>query len=162
MTIIKKTGIIMNVMADLKTLYEIDDSLWLEQTIKILKAQQFESLDLDNLIEELEDLGRERRHQVESLLEQVIRHLLLLQYWTAERAYNEGHWRGEIAVFRNQLKRKLTTNLRNHLADRLDKLYQDALEAVQEKTLDSVNFPSQCPYTLEQLLTSKWLPEYRD
>ena len=105
----------MSVILDLKNLHEIDDFLWLEETIKILKAKQFTALDLDNLIEELEDLGSERRHQVESMLEQVIRHLLLLQYWTAERNYNEGHWRSEIAVFRNQLKRKLTTNLKNHL-----------------------------------------------
>lgn len=152
----------MSVTINLKTLHESDDLLWLEETVKILKAKQFAVLDLDNLIEELEDLGSEKRHQVESLLEQVIRHLLLLQYWTAERNYNEGHWRSEIAVFRNQLKRKLTTNLRNHLASQLDKLYQDALESVQEKTLGSVTFPSQCPYTLEQILTSKWLPEYQD
>jgi hypothetical protein len=152
----------MSVTIDLKTLYEIDDLLWLEETVKILKAKQFAALDLENLIEELEDLGSEKRHQVESLLEQVIRHLLLLQCWTAERNYNEGNRRSEIAVFRNQLKRKLTTNLRNHLASQLDKFYQDALEAVQEKTLGSVTFPSQCPYTLEQILTSKWLPEYQD
>lgn len=151
----------MSVILDLKNLHEIDDFLWLEETIKILKAKQFTALDLDNLIEELEDLGSERRHQVESMLEQVIRHLLLLQYWTAERNYNEGHWRSEIAVFRNQLKRKLTTNLKNHLAGQLDKLYQDALESVQEKTLSSVAFPSECPYTLEQILTPKWLPEYQ-
>ena len=71
-------------------------------------------------------------------------------------------WRSEISVFRNQLKRKLTTNLKNHLASQMDKLYQDALETVQEKTLSLVDFPSQCPYTLEQILTSKWLPEYQD
>jgi hypothetical protein len=152
----------MSVISDLNLLYEIDNSLWLEETVKILRAKQFAALDLENLIEELEDLGSEKRHQVESLLEQVIRHLLLLQYWTAERNYNEGHWRGEIAVFRNQLKRKLTTNLRNHPISQLDELYQNALESVQEKTLGSVSFPSQCPYTLEQILTSKWLPDYQD
>jgi NTP pyrophosphatase (non-canonical NTP hydrolase) len=46
----------MTVITDLKILYEIDDSLWLEETIELLKAKRFEALDLDNLIEELEDL----------------------------------------------------------------------------------------------------------
>ncbi len=47
----------MTVIPDLKTLYEIDDSLWLEETIELLKAKRFDALDLENLIEELEDLG---------------------------------------------------------------------------------------------------------
>lgn len=51
----------MSVISDLKTLYEIDDSAWLEETIELLKAKQFNSLDLENLIEELEDLGSEKK-----------------------------------------------------------------------------------------------------
>ncbi len=39
----------MTVIPDLKTLYEIDDSLWLEETIKLLKAKKFQALDLENL-----------------------------------------------------------------------------------------------------------------
>ncbi len=31
----------MTVILDLKTLYEIDDSLWLEETIELLKAKNF-------------------------------------------------------------------------------------------------------------------------
>ena len=66
----------------LKELYEIDDHLWLEETIKLLKANHLEELDLENLIEELENFGRRDKAKVASLLEQIIRHLLLLQYWT--------------------------------------------------------------------------------
>jgi Domain of unknown function DUF29 len=88
----------------LKQLYEIDDHLWLEQTIKLLKANHLEELDLENLIEELENLGRRDKAKVASLLEQIIRHILLLQYWTEESQYNSGHWKAEIISFRNQLK----------------------------------------------------------
>lgn len=45
----------------LKELYEIDEHLWLEETIKLLKANHLEELDLENLIEELENLGRRRQ-----------------------------------------------------------------------------------------------------
>jgi hypothetical protein len=76
----------MTVIPDLKILYEIDDSLWLEATIELLKAKRFDALDLENLIEELEDLGNEKKFRVASLLEQIIRHFLLLQFWTEERA----------------------------------------------------------------------------
>ncbi len=45
----------MTVIPDLKTLYEIDDSLWLEETIELLKAKKFDALDLDNLIDTLQE-----------------------------------------------------------------------------------------------------------
>ncbi|WP_416242421.1 DUF29 family protein [Anabaena cylindrica] len=58
----------MKSITDLKQLYEIDDSQWLEETIKLLKNHQFQELDLDNLIEELEDLGKRDKSAVASLL----------------------------------------------------------------------------------------------
>ena len=146
----------MLAITDLKQLYEIDDSQWLEETVEILKNRQFNDLDLDNLIEELEDLGREKKNAVASLLEQVIRHLLLLQYWTEEKEYNSTHWQGEIYTFRVQLRRKLTTNLRNYLEAELNNIYQDALGFVKIKTKNKVQFLSECPYTLEQLLDQEW------
>ncbi len=63
----------MTVIPDLKTLYEIDDSLWLEETIELLKAKRFDALDLENLIEELEDLGNEKKFRIASFLQQIIR-----------------------------------------------------------------------------------------
>jgi hypothetical protein len=141
----------------LQELYEIDDSLWLEKTILILKERRLEDLDIKNLIEELESLARNDKARVKSLLEQVIRHLLLLQYWQEEREYNAHHWRAEIKSFRIQLEDRLTTNLRNYLQDNFQKIYQDALEYVQEKTGFKVNFPRESPYTLEQLLDRNWL-----
>lgn len=46
----------MTIVTDLKTLYKIDPNQWLEETIKRLKANRFDELDLENLIEELEAL----------------------------------------------------------------------------------------------------------
>ncbi|PZV25904.1 MAG: DUF29 domain-containing protein [Snowella sp.] len=143
---------------DLKQLYDLDDAQWLEETVNLLKKHQFQQLDLDNLIEELEDLGREKKNAVASLLEQIIRHLLLLQYWTNESEYNAVHWQEEIYNFRTQLGRKITTNLRNYLEKELNSIYQDALGFVKIKTVNSVVFPPDCPYSLEQLLDRDWLP----
>ncbi len=148
----------MNSVSDLKNLYDIDDSQWLEETVKLIKNRQFKELDLENLIEELEDLGREKKNAVASLLEQVIRHLLLLQYWTSESDYNAVHWQEEIYTFRIQLRRILTTNLRNYLDSELDSIYKDALGFVKIKTQNSVSFPPECPYSLDQLLDIEWLP----
>ncbi len=148
----------MITLTNLKQLYEIDDSQWLEETVKLLKNQQFQEIDWENLIEELEDLGKEKKNAVVSLLEQVIRHLLLLEYWPSEREYNQVHWQEEIYNFRIQLKRRLTTNLRNYLESELNSIYQDALGFVQIKTQKTVKFPPDCPYSLDQLLDIDWLP----
>jgi hypothetical protein len=152
----------MSVIPDLKTLYEVDDSLWLEETIAILKEQRFDALDLDNLIEELEDLGSEKKHRVASFLQQIIRHCLLVQYWTKERPYNRGHWRSEIVNFRNQLKRYLTSNLRNYLDSEFINIYRESLEYVREKTAHRVTFPDTCPYILANLLDPDWFPPEED
>ena len=79
-------------LSNLKELYEVDDYLWIQKTIKLLKEKKFNELDTENLIEELEDLGRERKNKVESLLRQIIIHLLLLEYWSQESQYNASLW----------------------------------------------------------------------
>jgi len=144
---------------DLKILYETDDLKWLETTIELLKKRQFYALDLDNLIEELEELGKEKRNKVVSLLNQVIRHLLLLEYWTSESERNINHWKSEVYNFRDQLEGSLTTTLRNYLEENLDSIYKRSLGYVELKTGENVNFPLECPYTLEQLLDLNWWPD---
>ncbi len=145
----------------LKNLYEIDEHLWLEETIKILKEKCLDELDWENLIGELESLSKKDKNRVSSFLEQIIRHSLLLQYWTIEQERNKNHWRAEILDFRTQLRKYLTTNLHNYLANELNIIYQDALGYVREKTGFSVDFPEECPYTLEQLLDKKWFPNQK-
>ena len=57
---------------DLQKLYEIDEHLWLEETIKLLKKNRLDLLDVENLIEELEELSRRDRQKAASLLRQVL------------------------------------------------------------------------------------------
>ncbi|NCR07224.1 DUF29 domain-containing protein [Microcystis aeruginosa] len=148
----------MTVIPDLKTLYEIDDSLWLEATIELLKNKRFDTLDLENLIEELEDLGNEKKFRVASFLQQIIRHALLLQFWASEREYNQGHWESELVNFQDQLNTYLTASLRKYLEQEFDNIYQKAIRYVTKKTNNQVNFPNTCPYSLEELLDPNWLP----
>ncbi len=145
-------------LINLKELYEIDDYLWIQETVKLLKEKKFNELDLENLIEELEDLGSEKRHKVESLLQQIIRNLLLLEYWHAEYERNYRHWQSEIVSFRDQLNKRLTTNFYNYLQENLSEIYEDARFYVVKKSgLDT--FPNSCPYTLDQLLDKYWFPK---
>jgi len=142
----------MTTKSNLTSLYEIDNEKWLEQTIHLLKNNRVEELDLEHLIEELEELSRRDKLTVESFLEQIIRHLLLLEYWQEQYEYNANHWQAEIMGFRTQLNEYLTQNLRNHLQENQSKVYQKALKYVRQKTGMRIHFPEDCPYSLEQLL----------
>ncbi len=144
---------------NLVELYEIDDYLWLQKTIKILATRELNNLDIDNLIEELESLGKRDLNKVRSLLRQIIIHLLLLEYWTEEYDRNYRHWRGEIIAFREDLKNSLTTTLKNKLSEELNHIYQVAVKFVINKAdLLNKRIPPECCYSLEQILDENWLP----
>lgn len=49
-------------------LYETDYMFWLEITLEQIKHRQIDKLDWDNLAEEIESLGIEFRHKVDSYL----------------------------------------------------------------------------------------------
>ena len=113
-------------ISHISQLYETDPTLWLEKTIECLKSDRLDQLDIEHLIEELEDLSKRDKNKAASLLEQIIRHLLLLQYWSAEYDNNASHWEAEIDSFRTQLRRHLTTTLYQYLEQDLSIIYQDA------------------------------------
>lgn len=142
---------------DLESLYETEYDRWLTATIELLKERQFDRLDRQHLIEELEASRRSEKSAVKNLLLQIIIHLLLYQFWKKQQARNRNHWAGEIITFRVQLEDKLTINLRNLLAIELESIYQNARLIVQKKTgLD--NLPVSCPYPLDRLLDKPWFP----
>lgn len=156
---------IISSISNISQLYETDPTLWLEKTIECLKSDRLDQLDIEHLIEELEDLSKRDKNKAASLLEQIIRHLLLLQYWSEEYDNNTSHWEAEIDSFRTQLRRHLTTTLHQYLEQELETIYQDALRFTIKKTREaspplrgSQRFPTHCHYRLENLLDANWLP----
>lgn len=143
---------------DLRKLYQTDYLAWYEATLELIKCNRLDKLDLDSLSEVLKDLVRDTKRSGASFLEQIIRHLLMIQYWKTEREYNYRHWGGEVVNFRNQLEIDMTSNLHKYLEANLDKIYQRALKYVIIKTgLKKEIFPDKCPYTLEQLIDSDFI-----
>lgn len=88
-----------------QTLYDEDYYLWLRTTINQLRTGQFSSVDLENLLEELESIGRREKRTIENLLIKLLQHLLKLKCWDEERERNQGHWKGEIRTFRREIKK---------------------------------------------------------
>lgn len=65
-----------------KELYEQDFYLWIQTTVKLLREGKLEQLDIENLIEEIDSMGRREKKELKSRLIVLIEDLLKLQFWT--------------------------------------------------------------------------------
>ncbi|WP_261779722.1 DUF29 domain-containing protein, partial [Microcystis aeruginosa] len=63
-------------LAKVKNLYNQDFALWIEATVKQLKSGDLSQVDLENLIEEVESLGKSQRKAVDNFLTRLLEHLL--------------------------------------------------------------------------------------
>ncbi|MEH2455807.1 DUF29 domain-containing protein [Nostoc sp.] len=146
----------------LNALYNQDFYQWVQTTIHNIRNRDLKSLDLDNLLEELEGLGNEQKHQLETRLLVLLEHLLKLTYWYQEINYNSRGWQGTIIEQRKQIKKLLKRNpsLKPFFLEIFAETYQDARDITIVKTgLDAEIFPLESIVTPEQALDEKWLPE---
>ncbi|MDB9430427.1 DUF29 domain-containing protein [Microcystis aeruginosa CS-555/01A07] len=145
------------------TLYDSDYQLWLENTINQLRRGDFQSVDWQNLLEELADLGKSERRALESLLTRLLEHLLKLTYWQSQRDYNQAGWKKEIRNFRIQIKKilKESPSLKLYLREILQECYLDARNLLIDETeLDASIFPLEVLANLEEILDQNWLPDW--
>ncbi|MEH2166138.1 MAG: DUF29 domain-containing protein [Nostoc sp.] len=146
-----------------QSLYDQDYYLWLRTTINQLHAGQFSAVDLDNLLEELETMGRKEKRTIESLLIKLLEHLLKLKCWDNERERNQGHWKGEIRTFRREIKKALqdSPSLKPYILEIFDECYEDARKEASDRSQLSIDiFPCIPIGSLEQILDENWFPEY--
>ena len=143
------------------SLYDTDYQLWLEQTVAQLKAQDFNNLDLENLIEEIESLGRSDKRALSSYLMRLCEHLLKLRYWESERELCFRGWLLEINNFRSEIELILkdSPSLKPFLSETFLASYQKARKNILKTIELPSDFMLQEPeFTLEQALDEDWLP----
>jgi hypothetical protein len=68
-----------------QTLYDTDFNLWIEQTVNQLKNGDLQDLDRQNLIDEIESMGRNDKREVKNRLIVLFMHLLKWQYQPEKR-----------------------------------------------------------------------------
>ena len=140
-------------------LYEEDFYLWIERQVDLLRDGRLRDLDISHLIEEVEDLGANLRSMAFSRTQQVIRHLLKLEYSSATEPRR---LRQSIRDQRDELELRLTPSLRNLVRSTLETRYElarrRAAEDLSEHDEIAEDLPSSCPYTLEQILQHDWFP----
>jgi hypothetical protein len=144
--------------AEYQTLYETDYLQWIEATVQKLRSQKYESVDWENLIEEIEDRGRSEHRSLESNLIVVLLHLLKWQY---QPEYRSGSWESSIIEHRRRIKKSLkeSPSLKPYLETIFAEAYTEAVKQAKAETgLPLETFPSQCLYEILQVIDDEFLP----
>ena len=137
-------------------LYEDDILLWSERQAGLLRrlaaSERINSADLDwpNIIEEIESVGNEQLHAVNSNLVQALIHMLKVKAWPQSR--DVPHWESEARGFIGEAADRFAPSMRQRID--LDRLYRRALRRLPA-TMDGVPplpVPDTCPVTLDELL----------
>lgn len=139
-------------------LYEVDFQAWTQQQAKLLQEKKWSGLDLPNLVEEIEALGRQERRELENRLGVLLGHLLKWEFQPDNRSKS---WFATIREQRRRSLRLLEQNpsLHSYLPEALESAYQDALDlAVRETSMSYKTFPQECRYSLEQALDFEFFP----
>jgi hypothetical protein len=146
-------------------LYETDFYAWTQVQAKELRrfarTRPNVALDLEHLAEKIQDLGKSEYEAVFSLVQQILQHFLLIEHSPATD--QRLHWADEIDGFRDHIDRKLSPTIRRRLKREFEEAFARARRRVQRKMHRygeehaAARLPSECPYTLEQVL-GEWLP----
>ncbi|GFO72474.1 hypothetical protein BJAS_P2750 [Bathymodiolus japonicus methanotrophic gill symbiont] len=138
--------------------YDSDFYGWTQEQADLLKAGRLSELDIDNLLEEVETMGRSERRELDSRLTVLLIHLLKWQYQPIRQGRS---WQLTIEGQRINFSETLYENssLKPQLDTILKKAYaKSVIKASQETALDKQTFPSSCPWTLSQILDDNFYP----
>ena len=142
-----------------QSLYDQDFYAWTKEQARAVSNKSWEKVDVEYLAEEIESLGSEQEHAVESHLANLLVHLLKWRYQPERRGKS---WRYSILVARQHIAQRLKRN--PSLRPRLPMLRVDAYayavpRAMTQTELPRSTFPEACPWSLDQLQDPDFLPE---
>lgn len=139
-------------------LYETDFYAWTIEQASLLRNKEWSQIDLHNLIEEIESLGKQQRQELRNRLSILIGHLLKWQYQPQNRSRS---WLATIRVQRRDISRLLKDNpsLKSYIDGGILEAYENAKDlAMGETNLPSCTFPSNNPYTIISILEDSFYP----
>lgn len=139
--------------------YEKDFYGWAMENASLLKQGRFNEVDVENIVEEMESMGRSEKSQLTNRLAILIAHLLK---WQFQPDFRGRSWHGTIKEQRKRAKILLKENpsLKNKLAEVFLDAYELSVDIVEKETsIDLKLLPSECPYSFEDCLDDNFFPE---
>ena len=154
---------------NLKELYEKDFYLWVLENLKLLKNREFELVDWENLLEEIEYMARRELRSLINLMAVIMEHLYKWENYR-ESAYMGSGWKKSILNARKEILKlfKDAPSLKAKAQEKetLQRAWEDAVldliawfkgnEELALRHFSRVptekDFPQECPYTFEQIM----------
>mgnify|MGYP001191749395 CR=1 FL=1 len=139
-------------MSQSTALYETDFHAWAQRQAALLRQGNYEQLDAQHLLEEIEDMAGSQRRALASRLQVLISYLLK---WEHQPELRSRSWMATIRVQRAEIADLLVDNpsLRPQLAMFVERAWPKAREfAWAETGLPLAAFPVECSYAVEQIL----------
>ena len=139
-------------------LYEKDFYAWTQEQAKLLLEGAWPHLDIANLVEEIESLGKQERQELRNSLGVLLGHLLKWEFQPSNRSKS---WFVTLREQRREIGYLLkeSPSLKPYLPEALQIGYQSGIDlVVRETPLSDRDLPSECPYRPEQVLDGAFFP----
>jgi len=140
-------------------LYETDFYGWIQNQADSLRIRNLSNIDYDNLIEEIESMGKSLQRELISRLEILFSHLLR---WRYQPKLKGASWELTIGEQREKIVDLLSDNpsLKSKLDGCIERGYRYGKRAAMKETgIDQSTFPEQCPWTFEQVMDPAFWPD---
>lgn len=139
--------------------YDQDFARWSAEQAALLRGGRFELVDLENVAEEIESLGRSDRREIASRLKVLIAHLLKWQFQPAQR---KPGWRSTIREQRRGILTLIdeSPSLKHYPSEVAAREYEFARQDAADETGLALDvFPSEMHYAMNDVLDPDFLPE---
>ena len=148
-------------------LYKADFYQWTRQQTDLLQRNQFRSLDLQNLIEEVKDLGREQLNTLEHHLSEILSLMLKRQLRAIKediRTLSRWYRSWFMVIDYNLEKQRKTVKCLLKKNPSLNELLEESLlecypiacrRTAEELEISEDEFPDTTPWSVEQILSDE-------
>jgi hypothetical protein len=138
--------------------YEKDFYAWAIHNAQLLRERKLSEIDIENIAEEIESMGKSEKRELISRLAVLLAHLLKWEFQSERRGNS---WKYTIKEQRLRLRDLLkeSPSLKKSLEENLNQAYEHAIMiAVGETDLTEKIFPAKCPFSLEQAFDQNFFP----
>lgn len=140
-------------------LYETDFYSWTQQQADLIRQGRLGELDLDNILEEIESMGRSEQRQLSHRLDVLLMHLLK---WKYQPDHRSSSWKGSIEEQRFRIRKVIKENpgLKPKIPEVLQEAYEVAkISAYKETGLAKEIFPEYCPWEFTRAMDDQFFPD---
>ncbi|HLC16431.1 MAG TPA: DUF29 domain-containing protein [Thermodesulfovibrionia bacterium] len=146
----------------MNTLYDTDFYQWTFHNAELLRQGKLTEVDVQNIAEELESMGKSEKRELINRLAVLIMHLLKWQYQPEKRSHS---WIETINEQRRQIILLLedSPSLKYEIEEKIIRAYNLAITDTEKETgIRKKLLPQTCPYTFDQLKNNNFWPEKKD